>query len=66
MGIQAVTCRGWKQVIAQRTKKMAGVEVMWDETNYSSKQLYSVEDVIRLGQRQYGDEAKWNGERTVR
>lgn len=62
MGIQVVTCR---PVMAKRTKKMAGVEVIWDEANYSSKQLCSVEDVIRLGQRRYEDEVNWNGERTV-
>lgn len=58
MGIQVVTCRGRKQVIAQRTKKMAGGEAMWDEANYSSKQLCSVEDAIRLGQRRYENEVK--------
>jgi hypothetical protein len=51
VGIQVVTYRGQKPMIAQRTEKMADVEAMWDEANYSSKQLCSVEDVIHLGQR---------------
>lgn len=62
MGSQVMT---YRSVIAQRTEKMAGVEAMWDEANYPLKQLYSVEDVILLGQRRHGNEAKWNGERTV-
>jgi hypothetical protein len=33
--IQMVTCRGRRRVIAQKIEKMAGVEVMWDEVNYS-------------------------------
>lgn len=62
VGIQVTT---YRLVIAQRTEKMAGVEAMWDAANYPSKQLYSVEDAIRLDRRRYGNEAKWNGERTV-